>query len=77
MFDFAKSLAKCPILPFFLLSFPQHLLSAYYVPVLNDVGDKREKKKAMAPDFCKTSRIGEQLLHTGLSFAVCPGSWGI
>ena len=45
MFDFAKSLAKCPILPFFLPSFHQHLLSAYYVPVLNDVGDKREKKK--------------------------------
>lgn len=72
MFDFAKSLAKS------FLSFPQRLLSAHYVPVLNDVGDKRgEKKRAMAPDSCKTSRIGEQLLHTGLSLAECPGSWGV
>jgi len=47
MFDFAKSLAKCSILPFFLLSFPQHLLSAHYAPVLNDVGDKREGKKKL------------------------------
>ena len=45
MFDFAKSLAKCSILLFFLLSFPWHLLSTHYIPVLNDVGDKREKKK--------------------------------
>ena len=43
MFDFAKSLAKS------FLSFPQCLLSAHYVPVLNDVGDKRGKKKELWP----------------------------
>lgn len=34
----------------------------------------KEKKTPMAPDFYKTSRIGEQLFHAQLSYAECPGS---
>lgn len=57
MFDFAKSLAKCSILLFFLLSFSWLLLSTHYVPVLNDVGDKREKKKLWPLTFARPQAL--------------------